>query len=73
MVPSQELLAYPGGTLHTIQGWLGVAQHPPATLPPRGVPGYKSSLDPGLRARFAPDSARLRELTGLEVPWVSAT
>jgi hypothetical protein len=76
VLASDDLFADPEGTLHRVQDWLGLSHHAPATLAPRGVRVYGSSIDAGLRAelrgRFAPDSARLPELTGLELPWGSA-
>jgi hypothetical protein len=73
VVASEDLFADPEATVHRIQGWLGLAPHTPSTLAARGSRTYGGSLDEqigaDLRSRFAPDTARLRELTGTQLPW----
>lgn len=72
VIPSEDLFEHPAATLRRLQGWLGVAEHTPPDLTPRNGRRY-ARLDRGLaaelRARLAPDVARLTELTDLQVAW----
>jgi hypothetical protein len=69
---SEHLFNDPARTLHQVQAWLGLVEHTPSTLRPYNARSY-DPIDHGfraeLRAGFEPDIARLRDLTGVSLPW----
>jgi hypothetical protein len=72
VITSEDMFAQPAATLHRVQRWLGLTEHTPAKFDAYNARTY-SALDPAiraeLRARYGADTARLRELTGIDFPW----
>lgn len=73
VLASEDLFADPAGVLHRVQAWLGLSEHTPASLAARGARSYAAKMSSDTRAEladhFAADSARLRTLTGVQLPW----